>query len=108
MISGRIREAAVAGSFYPDDPQELREVLHHLLTHAPVPDDDALSFKAMVVPHAGYVFSGPIAASAYVCLKHRREHVSSVTLIGPAHYVGFKGIASVDYDWFRTPLGAFL
>lgn len=104
MISARenTRLPAVAGVFYPSDPDELeREVLNYLRNARSV----ARSPKAMIVPHAGYVYSGPVAASAYASLAANRERIRRVVLIGPDHRVGFSGIAAPSADWFVTPLG---
>ena len=97
-----IRHPAVAGMFYPGDPQELERMVEQFLsearTEAPAP-------KAMIVPHAGYVYSGPIAASAYARLRNRKHEITRVVLLGPAHRVGFYGVAASSADYFETPLG---
>lgn len=96
------RPPAVAGSFYPADPKVLREMIAHFLqqatavSHAP---------KAIVVPHAGYIYSGPIAATAYAALHSAANRISRVVLIGPSHRVGFHGLALSEADYFMTPLG---
>ena len=59
----------------------------------------------MIVPHAGYIYSGPVAASAYATLAENRHTIRRVVLIGPDHRVGFRGIAAPSADWFETPLG---
>lgn len=110
------RPAAVAGLFYPDDPDELRAVLHSFWRHTPRDDavGDARTVeagrdsswpKAIVAPHAGYVYSGPIAASAYRTLEPARGHVTRVVLLGPAHTVPLRTIAAPSVDRFATPLG---
>jgi len=97
-----VRNPAVAGMFYPDDPRDLRAVIANYLgdvhTSGTVP-------KAIIVPHAGYIYSGPIAASAYARLKPARERITRVVLLGPAHRVGFHGLALPSADFFVTPLG---
>ena len=97
-----VRNPAVAGLFYPDDPRELRALLTGYLAAArsagPVP-------KAIIAPHAGYIYSGPIAASAYARLKPARGTITRVVLLGPAHRVGFRGLALPSADFFVTPLG---
>jgi len=99
----RIREAAVAGSFYPADPGELRSMLHRMLdavvTAAGPPP------KALIVPHAGYVYSGPVAAVAYASLLPHAARYRRVVLLGPSHRVAFHGLAATEADTFRTPLG---
>lgn len=98
-----IRQPAVAGMFYPSDPEELRQMLTGFLVQTrikePVP-------KAIVAPHAGYVYSGPVAASAYACLAPAREWITNVVLLGPSHHVPFHGLAATRADVFNTPLGA--
>lgn len=96
------REPAVAGSFYPDDPIVLEHMLANFLAQA---DSDNKAPKALIVPHAGYIYSGPIAASAYARLKPVRETISRVVLIGPSHRVAFQGLAVSHADTFTTPLG---
>lgn len=98
-----IRHPAVAGSFYPADPKQLlQELNHYLLDTAPsgmhVP-------KAIIAPHAGYIYSGPIAASAYKRLRQGRDTINRVVLLGPSHRVAFRGLALSRADSFTTPLG---
>ena len=97
-----VRNPAVAGLFYPADPRELRAMIADFLAAA----DTSVSVpKAIIAPHAGYVYSGPIAASAYARLKPARGQISRVVLLGPAHRVGFHGLALSSADYFVTPLG---
>lgn len=97
------RHPAVAGLFYPADPNELRSSVAHYLTAA---GEGATSApKAIIVPHAGYQYSGPIAASAYACLAAHADAIRRVVLLGPAHRMPFRGIAYSDADTFLTPLG---
>ncbi len=97
-----IREPAVAGSFYPAEPEMLRADIRRYLDavrgDAPVP-------KAIIVPHAGYVYSGAVAASAYARLVAARGVIRRVVLLGPSHRVGFRGLATSSAELFRTPLG---
>ena len=97
-----IRYPAVAGTFYPADPQELRGVVRSLLAAAR-PTGSAP--KAMIVPHAGYIYSGPIAASAYSLLREVRGRIKRIVLLGPAHRVPFHGLAASSASAFATPLG---
>ena len=97
-----VRNPAVAGLFYPDDPQELHTLVSGYL--AAVSTSGAVP-KAIIVPHAGYIYSGPIAASAYARLQPARGRVTRVVLLGPAHRVGFDGLALSSADYFLTPLG---
>jgi AmmeMemoRadiSam system protein B/AmmeMemoRadiSam system protein A len=98
------RPMAVAGQFYPDDPQELRTQLKEFF-RAYSSDPDGRNVRALIVPHAGYVFSGEVAASAYACLPASARY-DRVFLIGPSHRASFEG-ASVDtgFDACETPLG---
>lgn len=98
------RPPAVAGTFYPGSANALRRIVTALL--AAVPAVRAPSPKALVVPHAGYVYSGPIAASAYARLRPVRELVRRVVLLGPAHRVPVSGLATSGSDTFDTPLGS--
>lgn len=97
-----IRKAAVAGTFYPNDPENLRKTIQELYEKA---TDQPPIGKALIVPHAGYIYSGPIAASCYASLKKRAGEITRVILLGPAHYVGVSGIAVPSCDFFETPLG---
>lgn len=102
----RIRPAAVAGLFYPADAGELTARIDSLLDepHAGPAVGDWGKLRALVVPHAGYVYSGPIAASAYRLLV-RAGQVSRIVLLGPSHYEGFRGLALPTAAAFATPLG---
>ena len=99
-----LRPPAVAGSFYPRQPGELSMLIDSLLRtarrekliHPP---------KALIVPHAGYRYSGPIAASAYACLDEAAQRIARVVLLGPAHHVSVRGLALPAADGFETPLG---
>ena len=97
-----VRNPAVAGLFYPDDPRELRGMVTDYLGAASAAGTVP---KAIIAPHAGYVYSGPIAASAYARLKPARGRITRVVLLGPAHRVGFHGLAFPSADYFQTPLG---
>jgi len=98
-----IRPAAVAGLFYSDDPDQLRaDILHHLKGASRNLDTPP---KAIIAPHAGYVYSGPVAASAYALLEPLAQPIKHVILLGPSHRLAFRGIAPPDADIFTTPLG---
>ena len=101
-----IRYPAVAGLFYPADAEELhRDVTGYLHEVSQQPTQQAAP-KAIIVPHAGYVYSGPVAASAYARLKPLRKIVTRVVLLGPSHRVPFHGLASSSAEAFATPLGS--
>jgi AmmeMemoRadiSam system protein B len=98
-----VRPAAVAGTFYPGNAAKLAYDLDHLLAQArrtpgPVP-------KAVIVPHAGYIYSGPIAATAYQRIAAGRDRIRRVVLLGPAHRVPVRGLALPGVEAFATPLG---
>jgi len=97
------RAAAVAGYFYDDDPLQLQHHVDQLLTAAPA--DSGPLPRALIVPHAGYVYSGSTAAYAYKCLIPDRDRVKRVLLLGPAHRVYVGGMAIPSVDRFATPLG---
>ena len=105
-----VRQPAVAGSFYPEDRQALRDTLTRFLTAVgssgivPKTSPKAL-IKAVIVPHAGYVYSGPVAASAYARLAEARNTIKRVALLGPAHWVPVHGLAASSAEAFVTPLG---
>jgi AmmeMemoRadiSam system protein B/AmmeMemoRadiSam system protein A len=98
-----IRPAAVAGMFYPANAAELDAMVRTMLAEAqPSPHGRA---KAIIAPHAGYIYSGPIAASAYACIEPIAAEIHRVVLIGPAHRVRVDGIAVSAAEAFATPLG---
>jgi len=118
----RIRPAAVAGRFYPRDPVELRNVINNLLAQVtteaggepetPVPAGGAGAAaglrsgpKAIIAPHAGYPYSGPIAATAYAQLLPARDQIRRVVVLGPSHHVAVEGLATSSAEAFATPLG---
>ena len=98
----KVRRAAVAGSFYPADPKELSAMIDDMLAHAtPAPVDGPI--LAAVAPHAGYPYSGPVAAWTYAALKGHKY--SRVVVIAPSHYVAFDFTSVYDGDAYETPLG---
>lgn len=99
-----IRPAAVAGLFYPDDPAELHRTVASLLARAQA-SARVRQPKAIIVPHAGYVYSGPVAASAYAPLAALRGRIRRVVLLGPTHRVYVRGLALPGVERFATPLG---
>ena len=102
-----VRPAAVAGRFYSADSHSLRQVVEEYLQQGRlVHPPSKTPPKAIIVPHAGYEFSGPVAGTAYAQLDGGCGVIERVVLIGPAHYVGFQGLAVCDADYFSSPLGA--
>jgi len=98
----QIREPAVAGMFYPEDPIILQQQIESLLERDV---DVAATPKALIVPHAGYIYSGPVAASAYLQLVPVRDRIRRVVLLGPSHHTAFSGLAVSSAQYFATPLG---
>ncbi len=128
------RPPAVAGSFYPADPKQLRTMVDGFLAAAHADSEQPTTPgmeevelrratagipeveqrreqlpeqqpKAVIAPHAGYIYSGPVAASVYARLKPLRGRVTRVVLLGPSHRVGFAGVALSSADYYETPLG---
>jgi MEMO1 family protein len=98
-----IRPPAVAGTFYSREPDQLRIQVQSLLADAG-PSTAAIP-KAVIAPHAGYVYSGRVAAAAFATLRGRAQAIERVVLVGPAHYLPVRGIAAPRVDAFETPLG---
>lgn len=104
-MSHTIRPPAVAGSFYPAHPAELVRTVDELLSGVSS-EPAAAAPKVLIVPHAGYVYSGPVAASAYACLKQAARAIRRVVLLGPVHRVPIRGLALPEAQALATPLGA--
>lgn len=117
-VMQHVRPSAVAGMFYPASSAELIRNVDGMLgeaSAAPAPQAPPASSdsqaahstpKALIVPHAGYIYSGPIAASAYARLKSAASRIRRVVLLGPAHRAYIQGLALPEHDAFETPLGA--
>jgi AmmeMemoRadiSam system protein B len=99
-----VRESAVAGTFYPDNEKELSEMIEEFLKKA---EDIQIEGRlhGLVVPHAGYVYSGPVAAYGYKLLMKQKPQPTKVLLVGPSHQGMFIGAAESGYEEWRTPLG---
>lgn len=97
------RRPAVAGMFYPGDAKELQTMVRGFL--GPL-DNGGEAPKAIIAPHAGYIYSGPVAASAYRLLARARGAVSRIVLLGPSHRIAFEGLALSSAQYFATPLGS--
>ncbi len=96
------RQTAVAGQFYPAESLDLEHTVDQLLAGVTT---DKNCPKAIVAPHAGYIYSGSTAAQAYARVVNGRDRISRVVVLGPAHRVGFRGMALSDADFYTTPLG---
>ncbi|HBP06893.1 AmmeMemoRadiSam system protein B [Victivallaceae bacterium BBE-744-WT-12] len=99
----KVRLSAVAGTFYEGDSLLLRRRLAEAEGKLPPPDPQAPAVRGVVLPHAGYLFSLPTAMAAMAPLRKRQ--VSRVILLGPSHYIGFRGIAVPTFNRWRTPFG---
>ena len=98
-----VREAAVAGIFYPADVYQLHSDINGYLSH--ISDNNSGKPKIIVVPHAGYIYSAQVAASAYKRIIPYKSNLKKIFLLGPSHYVHLKGVALAKEKSFRTPLG---
>lgn len=96
----KIRNSAVAGTFYPADKAELEYVLKHFEEHNN--DDYEYKTRAIIAPHAGYIYSGQLANEAFGCLD---KHAKTIFIFAPAHRVPLSGFALSDFDFWETPLG---
>jgi len=99
-----IRRPAVAGQFYPGSPNALRRSIQKYIDEATLPDNLA-PVRAVIAPHAGYVYSGPTAGYAFKALAALPQKEWTVFLLGPAHRAYFGGVALGNYSALRTPLG---
>ncbi|MCJ7551861.1 MAG: AmmeMemoRadiSam system protein B [Anaerolineae bacterium] len=98
-----IRPPAVAGTFYPADPGVLRNAIDAYMAAATVPDLGRVC--AVIAPHAGYAYSGPVAGYAYRLLGVQQPRPGRIIIMGPSHRSWFPGVAVADVDGFATPLG---
>ncbi|MBM5812475.1 MAG: AmmeMemoRadiSam system protein B [Gammaproteobacteria bacterium] len=99
------RPPAVAGLFYPGDAAGLRRAVSAYVAAGRLPDGTLRRPKALIVPHAGYVYSGPVAGSAYRLLRDAAADIRHVVLLGPSHRVALTGLAVPAVNAFTTPLG---
>lgn len=100
-----LRPPAVAGMFYPAEAAELTRQIAAFLAEVSPPAVGAPPPKVLIAPHAGYIYSGPVAAHAYALLRPVRDTITRVVLMGPSHRVAFRGIATSSADGWTTPLG---
>lgn len=94
-----VRKAAAAGQFYPEKPEELRKQIDSFLKEG---NSSSIKTRFLISPHAGYVFSGPVAGKGYAVID---KNVKRVIVIGPSHREYFKGIVLPEVDFYQTPLG---
>ena len=98
----------MAGTFYPSRKDLLQKTVDDLLGGAMKFDpllEEGQKLVALIVPHAGYIYSGPIAATAYVHVRSIQERIETVVLAGPSHFVSMSGLAHPAADFYSTPLG---
>ena len=100
-----VRQPAVAGQFYPGDSQQLTKMVDELLDAAAPASTEPRAPRALIAPHAGYIYSGPIAASAYCQLRARCQSIRRVLLLGPSHRIPFAGLALSSAERYGTPVG---
>jgi hypothetical protein len=105
IFMNMIRTPVMAGMFYPINPEEIQQMIQDFLQPVKKP---TVVPKALIAPHAGYIYSGPIAATAYAHLQPVRDIIKRVILLGPSHRVAFKGLAVSSMHSFATPLGHVL
>lgn len=103
-----VRTMSVAGSFYPANPSEITHMIDHFNMVLESQSDaltrfNTLSGRAVIVPHAGWVYSGFTANIAFKILSHSKP--KTIVVIGPSHRVGFEGVSISDMDIYQTPLG---
>lgn len=109
QVGYTIQPPAVAGLFYPEEPNTLQHDVDQFLIQA---QSGALTkvparrrIKALIAPHAGYVYSGAVAAAAYTQLQKHAKEIRRVVIFAPAHRLAFRGLATSSADCFQTPLG---
>ena len=100
--SGKTREPVVAGKFYPEDPVELKEMIDKFISDVPDIEIDSNIF-ALILPHAGYEFSGPVAAYGYKAISGKSY--DTVIVIAPSHQYPFDGASIYNEGPYATPLG---
>jgi AmmeMemoRadiSam system protein B len=104
-LSASVRTPAVAGLFYPEDADDLRATVGNLLANVDVSAALPAPPEALIVPHAGYPYSGPVAAAAYKLIEPLRDRIKRIVMVGPSHRVYLKGVAVPRVRCFATPLG---
>lgn len=97
-----LRSPQFAGTFYPKDPQLLRKMIENFLHEASIPKLKSKP-RALIVPHAGYIYSGPVAAYGYKVIEN--QNYKKIILLGPSHHFSFQGLASSPSGYWETPLG---
>ncbi|MDG6777957.1 AmmeMemoRadiSam system protein B [Thiomicrorhabdus sp. zzn3] len=99
-----IKQAAVAGSFYPEQAEQLQGMFAEWMNHNQTNRTDIP--RALIVPHAGYIYSGETAAKGFALWRDAMGPIKTIVVIGPAHRVPFNGMTTIDHDAVATPLGS--
>src|SRR6266550_3022322 len=102
-MASTTRKAAVAGSWYPESEKALAEAVDQYLAAADTRSDALERLVALIAPHAGLIYSGPVAAHAYKLLQYHTCEVA--VLVGPSHFVAFEGVSLYRGAGFETPFG---
>lgn len=102
-MNSSVRPPAVAAMFYPGDADTLKDMVNQQV--AAGQGFHSAATKALIAPHAGYVYSGGVAGSAYQSIKDQAEQIQRVVLLGPAHRLAFRGVAAPSHAYFATPIG---
>lgn len=102
-MSDNVRPPACPGRFYPAEREQLRQQVRGYIDGADLSMD--VEPRAVIAPHAGYVFSGPVAGHAFAGLTEVVDRYERVVLVGPSHFVDVSGLAAPSHEAFRTPLG---
>ena len=105
-VLGECRKAVVAGRFYPGDKSALENDISSYLknaVNADIPHDAKI--RGLISPHAGYIYSGIVAASGYKMVSAQKDRLKTVVMLAPSHRIGFRGVYIHDVDCFETPLG---
>jgi AmmeMemoRadiSam system protein B/AmmeMemoRadiSam system protein A len=101
--NNKIRKPAVAGSFYPLNKNDLKSEINKYISEIKLDINENRSLKALIVPHAGYIYSGPVAATGFALLKNK--NFKKTIIIGPSHYVYLKKASIPQVEYYETPLG---
>ena len=100
-----IRQAAVAGMFYPDSEKAISQFIGSCSSFADTGKNGSELPRAVIVPHAGFIYSGCTAYNTLKLWQGASDKIKTIIMIGPAHRVAFNGMATVSSDAFSTPLG---
>jgi AmmeMemoRadiSam system protein B len=97
----KVKKPDVAGMFYPSDKNDLQDMVYDFVESGKIKEKT----RAIIVPHAGYVYSGEIAGSGYKALENNKANIKTVVIMSPCHNYAFDGVAYHSADYFETPIG---